>query len=498
MDKYLLELRNITKAFSGNRVLEDVTLRIKPGEVHALMGENGAGKSTLMKILMGIHRSDGGEIILDGQNVQISGAKQALDLGIQMIHQELSPVLDMTIAENVYVGAIPTKKALGLVKVVDRRSMEAGAKQVLARVGLDVPPSQLMRSLSIAQMQLVEIAKAVSRNAKLIIMDEPTSALTEKETGILFNQIRRLREEGVSVIYISHKLEEIFEITDTVSVLRDGHMIETVATKDVDRDHLIASMVGRELTNIYPKQELPIGDVLLEVKNLNWRNRVKDVSFSVRRGEILGVCGLVGAGRSETMSAMFGVYKKDSGEVFIDGKKVEIKSPSDAVDLGMAYITEDRKVTGLNLIGSIKHNISTVYLKRLTKNRLLCEANEREAADKYIEAMKIRTDSREKRVQLLSGGNQQKVAVSKWLVGDPDIIIMDEPTRGIDVGAKRDIYLLMGELASKGKAIIMISSEMPEVMGMADRIMVLADGRVTGFVDRKDFDQERILGMQFA
>jgi len=497
MDKYLLEMRHITKAFSGNTVLADVTLRIRPGEVHALMGENGAGKSTLMKILMGIHRSDGGEILLDGESVQISGPKQALDMGIQMIHQELSPVLDMTIAENVYVGAIPTKKSLGL-KVVDKRGMEAGAKKVLERVGLDMPPSQLMRTLSIAQMQLVEIAKAVSRNAKLIIMDEPTSALTEKETGILFDQIRRLRAEGVSVIYISHKLEEIFEITDTVSVLRDGMMIETVATKDVDRDHLIASMVGRELTNIYPKQELPIGDVLLEVKNLNWKNRVRDVSFNVRRGEILGVCGLVGAGRSETMSAMFGVYKKDSGEIFIDGKKVEIKMPSDAVKLGMAYITEDRKVTGLNLIGSIKHNISTVYLKRLTKNRLLNEANEREAADKYIEAMKIRTDSREKRVQLLSGGNQQKVAVSKWLVGDPDIIIMDEPTRGIDVGAKRDIYLLMGELAAKGKAIIMISSEMPEVMGMADRIMVLADGHVTGFVDRKDFDQERILGMQFA
>jgi len=498
MDKYLLELRNITKAFSGNRVLEDVTLRIKPGEVHALMGENGAGKSTLMKILMGIHKADGGEIILEGQNVHISGAKQALDMGIQMIHQELSPVLDMTIAENVYVGAIPTKKALGLISVVDRQSMEAGAKEVLARVGLDVSPAQRMRTLSIAQMQLVEIAKAVSRNAKLIIMDEPTSALTEKETAILFDQIRRLRSEGVSVIYISHKLEEIFEITDTVSVLRDGMMIETAPTAEVDRDHLIASMVGRELTNIYPKQELPIGDVLLEVKNLNWKNRVRDVSFSVRRGEILGVCGLVGAGRSETMSALFGVYRKDSGEIFVDGKKVEIKTPAQAVELGLAYITEDRKVTGLNLIGSIKHNISTVYLKRLTKNRLLNEANEREAADKYIEAMKIRTDSREKRVQLLSGGNQQKVAVSKWLVGDPDIIIMDEPTRGIDVGAKRDIYLLMGELAARGKAIIMISSEMPEVMGMADRIMVLADGRVTGFVDRKDFDQERILGMQFA
>ena len=495
MEMNLLEMRNITKTFSGNKVLDDVSLTIQHGEVHALMGENGAGKSTLMKILMGMYSADGGTILLDGKKLQIDGPKQALETGIQMIHQELSPVLDMTVAENVYIGVTPTK---GRLKLVDQRAMIEGTKAVLERVGLEVSPTVRMRSLSIAQMQLVEIAKAVSRNARLIIMDEPTSTLTEKETAVLFSQIRRLRAEGVSIIYISHKIEEIFGICDRVSILRDGRMVETIRVAEVNRDHLISRMVGRELEIIYPKREVPIGETLLEVRGLCWKDRVKDVSFSVRRGEILGVCGLVGAGRSETVSALFGVLKKDAGEILLNGKKVEIRTPAQAVALGMAYITEDRKATGLNLIGSIKHNISTVYLKKLTVNHLLNEKNEREAADRYINAMKIRTDSREKRVQLLSGGNQQKVAVSKWLLGDPELIIMDEPTRGIDVGAKRDIYMLMGELAAQGKAIIMISSEMPEVMGMADRIMVLADGRVTGFVERGEFDQERILGMQFA
>ncbi len=498
MDKYLLELRNISKAFSGNRVLDDVTMCVGPGEVHALIGENGAGKSTLMKILMGIYSADSGEIILSGRQAHIHSPRQALEMGVQMIHQELSPVLDMTVAENVFAGAEPAKRMLGFINVADRRRMEAQAGDALAQVGLDVSPSRLMRGLSVAQMQMVEIAKAVTRSAKLIVMDEPTSALTEKEARILFDKIRRLRGDGVSVIYISHKLEEIFEISDRVSVLRDGKMIETVHARDVDRNHLISRMVGRELTSFYPKREVPIGEVLMEFKGLCWKNRVRDVSFSVRRGEILGVAGLVGAGRSETMGALFGVLKKDAGEIFLNGQKVDIKKPAQAVSLGMAYITEDRKATGLNLIASIKHNISSVYLRRFTRHRMLNEANERAAADKYIRLLDIRTDSREKRVQLLSGGNQQKVAIAKWLAGDPDVIILDEPTRGIDVGAKHDIYLLMGELAARGKAIIMISSEMPEVMGMSDRIMVLADSRLVGFVQREDFDQERILRMQFA
>ena len=498
MSGYLLELQNIVKAFSGNLVLDDVTLNVRPGEVLALVGENGAGKSTLMKILMGIYNADSGGIFLNGQQVLISSPRQALDMGIQMIHQELSPVLDMTIAENIFSGAEPARRLFGLINLVDKRRMESEARDALNEVGLYAEPARRMRSLSIAQMQMVEISKAVSRSAKLIVMDEPTSALTEKETRILFEKIRLLRSNGVSVIYISHKLEEVLEISDRISVLRDGRMIDTVPTGQVSRDALISRMVGRDLTSIYPKREVPIGEILMEFKGLCWKNRVKNVSFFVRRGEILGVAGLVGAGRSETMSALFGVLKKDAGEIYRDGQKVYIRKPSQAVSLGMAYITEDRRVSGLNLIGSIKHNISSVYLRKLTRHHLLYEKNERTIADRYITALSIRTDSREKRVQLLSGGNQQKVAIAKWLVGDPDVIIMDEPTRGIDVGAKHDVYLLMGELAASGKAIIMISSEMPEVMGMADRIMVLADGRVSGFVERADFNQECILGMQFT
>ncbi|MDD4080820.1 MAG: sugar ABC transporter ATP-binding protein [Eubacteriales bacterium] len=498
MADYLLELQGITKSFSGNRVLDDVTLRVLPGKVHALIGENGAGKSTLMKILMGIYSANAGNIVLDGQQVHIGGPRQALDLGVQMIHQELSPVLDMTIAENVFAGVEETKKCLGIFRIVDRKRMDKEAADALAQVGLHFAPAKRMRELSIAQMQMVEIAKAISRKAKLIVMDEPTSALTEKETDILFDKIRALRDKGVSIIYISHKLEEISEISDMVSILRDGRMIETRPTKGVRREYLISRMVGRELTNFYPKREVPIGEVLFEARGIGWKNRVKDVSFSLRRGEILGVAGLVGAGRSETMSALFGVLRRDAGDVYLNGRKADIKKPSQAVARGMAYITEDRKATGLNLIASIKHNITSVYLRLFTRRRLINEKNEQNAADKYIQMLKIRTESREKRVQLLSGGNQQKVAIAKWLAGDPDIVIMDEPTRGIDVGSKYDIYALMGELAARGKAIIMVSSEMPELMGMADRIMVLADSRVSGFVERKDFNQEKILGLQFV
>jgi len=498
MAVYLLEMQGITKSFSDNQVLDDVSLRVLPGKVHALIGENGAGKSTLMKILMGIYSTNSGSILLNGQQVHIGGPRQALDLGIQMIHQELSPVLDMTIAENVFAGAERIRKILGVFPVVDRKRMEKEAEDALMQVGLHISPAKRMKELSIAQMQMVEIAKAISRKAKLIVMDEPTSALTDKETEILFEKIRALRDKGVSVIYISHKLEEISEISDLISILRDGKMIETLYTKEAKRDYLISRMVGRELTDFYPKRVVPIGEVVFEAKGIWWKNRVQDVSFDLRRGEILGVAGLVGAGRSETMSALFGVLKRDAGDIYVNGQNVDIKKPSQAIAQGVAYITEDRKASGLDLIASIKHNITSVYLRHFTRYRLLNEKKEQNAADKYIQMLNIRTASREKRVQLLSGGNQQKVAIAKWLAGDPDIIIMDEPTRGIDVGSKHDIYTLMGELVARGKAILMVSSEMPELLGMADRIMVLADSKVTGFIERKDFDQEKILGLQFG
>lgn len=497
MEHYLLETKGIHKSFSNNKVLEDVSLRVLPGEVLALIGENGAGKSTLMKILMGIHQADQGEILMMEQRVQLFGPRRALALGIQMIHQELSPIPNMTVAENLFSGEEPVRKFLGLLKVLDRKKLFRMAADALGKVGLMIDPSTPMRDLSIAQMQLVEIARAVSRHARLIIMDEPTSALTESETRILFNIVRSLRDQGVSIIYISHKLEEIAAISDRISILRDGKMVDTLQTSLANRDDLITRMVGRELSSVYPKRTVKHGEVLAEFTDLRWKNRVRGVSFKVHRGEILGIAGLVGAGRSETMSALFGVIRKDAGEIVYKGQRVDISQPHHAVKLGMAYITEDRKATGLNLIGSVKQNITSIYLRKFTRHGLLHEWMERQAADEYIKEMRIKTDSRDKQVQLLSGGNQQKVAIARWLVGAPDLIIMDEPTRGIDVGAKHDIYELMVRLAEQGKAIIMVSSEMPEVMGMSDRILVMSDGRVAGVVERDDFDQERILAMQF-
>ena len=495
MEKIVLEMRDIVKRFAQNTVLDHVNLSIRAGEVHALMGENGAGKSTLMKILMGIYAKDEGELLVYGKPLSIANPKQALESGIAMIHQELNPVLDMSIAENIFIGR---EKKMGPFRIVDIGKMELEARELIKDVGLDVSAKRMMRGLSVAQMQLVEIVKATSQSARVIIMDEPTSALTEKEVRVLFKVIEKLKADGVAIIFISHKLDEVFKISDRITVLRDGKFIGELETKTATNNQLISMMVGREIKEIFPKIEVPIGDVAFEARDICYCDKVCGVSFSVRKGEILGIAGLVGSGRSETASAVFGVIPRKSGEVFVHGKKVNIKSPADAVRKKIAYVTEDRKVTGLNLIGSIMDNITIVSIRKLTKRMLLCKENERDAADDYIEKMKVKTDSREKQVLFLSGGNQQKVAISKWLLGNPDIIILDEPTRGIDVGAKRDIYLLMGELVKQGKAIVMISSEMPELMGMSDRIVVLADGKVTGEVERKDFDQERIMHMQFA
>ena len=494
MSEYILELRDITKRFSGVTVLEKVTFRLKRGEVHALMGENGAGKSTLMKILMGIYNADEGETVLEGSPVTIRSPKQALENGIAMIHQELNPVLDLSIAENIFLGKEKRNK-LGLVR---KKEMEEETKKWLKEIGLEVSPGTMMRSLSVAQMQMVEIAKALSWNAKIIIMDEPTASLTVREVEVLFSLIRQLRERDVAIIYISHKMDEIFQIADRVTVLRDGKLIEENPISELNKDLLISMMVGRDIQEIYPKDTVPIGEVALEVKNLSVPGKVKNVSFNVRKGEILGVAGLVGAGRSEMVEAIFGVRRKSSGEVYVNGEKAEITAPQKAVAKKMAFITEDRKVTGLNLIGSVRENMTIISIRDLCTARLVSRKKCVKAAEKYISSMKIRTDSPEKLVQYLSGGNQQKIAIAKWLLSEPDIIILDEPTRGIDVGAKRDIYLLIGEFAKAGKAVVMISSEMPEVMGMSDRIMVLADGEVTGFVDRADFDEETIMHMQFG
>ena len=491
--EYVLEMKNICKSFPGVRVLEDVNLQIKPGEVHALMGENGAGKSTLMKILMGIYKADQGSIVLQGQETVIHGPKDAMSKGISMIHQELNTLLDMEVAENVFVGREILKKGFSKMKIVDLDKMREETARYFREMSIDIDPKAKMRTLSVAEMQLVEIVKAISLNSKIIVMDEPTSAITEKEAQVLFAQIDRLKKQGVAIIYISHKMDEIFRISDTITVLRDGEWIGTKPASELDDNSLIKMMVGRELTDIYPKEPALIGDVILEVKDLSRGKKVKNVSLTLRRGEVLGIAGLVGAGRSELVETIFGLYPKTGGEIFLNGKKADIKNPKEAIKNKIALITEDRKLTGLNLIASVKENISIVSLSKMSKKGIIDKKQENEVAEKYIKELKIKTPNGNAIVGNLSGGNQQKVVLAKWLLDEPEIIIFDEPTRGIDIGAKRDIYLLINELAKEGKAVIVISSEMAEVMGISDRIAVMCEGQLKGMIQREEFSQELIM-----
>ena len=489
--EYALEMRKICKAFSGVRVLEDVTLKVKAGEVHALMGENGAGKSTLMKILMGIYKADRGEIYLGSNKVEVHNPKDAMGKGISMIHQELNTVMDMEVAENIFIGRELLKN--DKLKLVDRARMREESARYLKKLEIDINPRALMRSLSIAQMQLVEIVKAISVNSKIIVMDEPTSAITDKEAVILFKQIEQLKKQGVAIIYISHKMNEIFRISDTITVLRDGQFIGSQPAGELDEDKLISMMVGRKITEIYPKDVAEIGDVILEVKDLSRGKRVHSANFQLKSGEVLGIAGLVGAGRSELAETIFGIVPKTAGDIFIRNKRVKIKNPSDAIGYRMALITEDRKRTGLNLAANVRENISLAALRNLANGGLIDRRKEKKAAEEYISKLKIKTSGADAMVSNLSGGNQQKVVLAKWLLNEPEIIIFDEPTRGIDVGAKRDIYRIINELAKQGKAIIVISSEMPEVMGISDRILVMCEGKITGELQRKEFTQERIM-----
>ena len=492
----LLEMRGIAKSFNRNPVLDDVNLTVGRGEVHALMGENGAGKSTLMKILMGMLPADAGEIRLEGQPFLPRNPRDAMDHGLAMIHQELNPVLDMEVSENVFLGREIRRFGRGPFGVVNLSAMRRGCQELFDRFAIPLSPSARMRDLSVAQMQLVEIVKAISLSSKVVIMDEPTSAISEREVAILFRQIDALRAHGVSIIYISHKLDEIFQIADRISVMRDGVLVASDATSAFDRASVIRHMVGREITNYVPKETVPIGDVILEVRHLSWGQRVRDVSFSVRAGEILGIAGLVGAGRSETVETLFGIRPAASGEILIHGRTQPIHAPGTAIKHGLALVTEDRKMTGLNLLGTVEENISLAAIDRIARFGVIRKSEEHALAEDNIARLRIKTWSRDALVSSLSGGNQQKVVLAKWLVTQPDIIILDEPTRGIDVGAKRDIYLLIGELASQGKAVIVISSELIEIMGLADRIVVMAEGRITGELERDAFSQERI--MEFA
>jgi methyl-galactoside transport system ATP-binding protein/inositol transport system ATP-binding protein len=491
VSEYLLEMKNIVKTFPGVQALRGVDLQVRPGEIHALMGENGAGKSTLMKCIAGIYKPTGGEIIFDGQVQGAYNPSEALAKGISMIHQELSPVLYRPIMENVWLGREPLNR-FGLV---DHKKMHAMTKEVLKEIELDEDPSSLMSTLTVAKMQMVEIAKAVSYNSKLIIMDEPTSSLTEKEIKQLFAIMRKLKSQGKSIIFISHKIDEIYEITDRITVYRDGSYIGSEKTPDLKVDKLINMMVGRDVKEMFPKTICPIGEVKLEVKNLSNRRYFKDVSFTVRRGEIFGIAGLVGAGRSEVIETIFGMRPNIGGEIFIDGKKVDIKSPSDAIKSGMAWLTEDRRQSGLFPMLTVQLNIVIATIpKFLNKLGLIKEAQLNKSCSDFVQKIQVKTPSLNQHVENLSGGNQQKVLVARWLMTNPDILFMDEPTRGIDVGTKSEIHRLISNLAGEGKSIVMVSSELPEIMGMSDRIMVMHQGRVTGIVENsKSLTQEELM-----
>ena len=482
-------MKGICKNFPGVKALDNVNFELRAGEVHALLGENGAGKSTLIKVLGGIYSIDGGEIYIDGQRVSIHEVKDAQNLGISIIHQELVLVPQMTIAENIFLG----KELTGAAKLVSQIKMVDEAQKLLDKFDLGLNAAAKVSSLSTAQQQMVEIIKAVSFNAKILVMDEPTSSLSDKEVEFLFATIRNLKTLGVGIIYISHRMSELFEISDRVSVLRDGTYIGTEVTAETNNDKLISMMVGRELTNYYTRTYNPRGAEMLKVEHLKRGKLVNDVSFSVYAGEIVGFAGLVGAGRSETMCAIFGVDKLESGQVYVEGKKHSIASPQDAINAGIGLVPESRKEEALFPIQSVRYNITIDVLKRFISLLRVNKRVENDITDKYIDVLSIRTPTSDQFVGNLSGGNQQKTVIGRWLATDPKVLILDEPTRGVDVGAKAEIYAIMNDLAKEGVAIIMISSELPEIINMSDRVMVMANGTITGELQREELSQEAIM-----
>ncbi|MDV7143359.1 sugar ABC transporter ATP-binding protein [Tropicimonas sp. TH_r6] len=489
--EFILEVDNVRKEFPGVVALDDVELRIRPGSVHALMGENGAGKSTLMKIIAGIYSPDRGEVRFAGEKLSIKTPIDALNSGIAMIHQELNLMNTMTVAENVWIRREP-KNSLGLI---DHGQMRRQTQALFDELGISLDPTAMVDTLTVAQKQMIEISKAVSYKSDVLIMDEPTSAITEKEVAQLFTIIRDLRARGVGIVYITHKMDELFEIADELTVFRDGQYVGTVPSSDIDRDGVIKMMVGREITDMFPKVECEIGEVALEVKGLSRGKEFQDVSFELRRGEILGVAGLVGSGRSEVAEAIFGVKPATAGEIIIDGTPAVITEPSQAMDHGLAFLTEDRKESGCFLILDCLANIQMALITQgmTDKFGFVEQSKINELVNDYVEKLRIKTPSLGEIVENLSGGNQQKLLIARWLLTNPKILILDEPTRGIDVGAKSEIHRLITALAGQGVAILMISSEMPEVLGMSDRIMIMREGRVGGFLDRADADQVSVM-----
>ena len=495
MAEYRLEMRGVSKSFPGVKALDKVNLKVRPGTVHALMGENGAGKSTLMKCLFGIYHMDEGEVFVDGQKVEIQNPDEALHKGLAMVHQELQPVPERTIAENMYLGRFPVK-SFGPIKVIDHKTMNEEAKKWLENVKMPFDPRKKLGHLSISQMQSIEIAKAVSQEAKLIILDEPTSSLTDNEVEALFRIVRDLRDRGVSFVFISHKMAELRQISDDITIMRDGCYVGTWEMKNISDDEIVKQMVGRELTNIYPPLDNNPGDVLLEVNNFTsiHDSSFKNCSFKLRKGEILGFGGLVGAQRTELMEAIFGIRHTVSGEVKLNGKTLDIKRPQDAINNGIGMITEDRRGSGILGCLSIADNVSIASLNQYLEAGIkLNKKKIEELVQDNVSKLSIKTPSSKTLIQSLSGGNQQKVIISRWLANNPDVLIMDEPTRGIDVGAKYEIYQIMIDLAKQGKGIIMISSEMPELLGVSNRVMVMCNGKITGEVSGNEMTQESVM-----
>lgn len=481
---------DISKSFFGVKALENISIQAHAGKVLALLGENGAGKSTLMKILSGIYKKDTGSILIQGNEVNISGIRAAEDLGITIIHQELSMLPNMTVCENIFLG---NEKVSGFRKL-DKAEMRRQSAEMLERIGCSVEPDTLVAKISVGEMQMIEIIKAVSKHSKIIIMDEPTTALTDVETQKLFEVIEKLKSEGIAIIYISHRLDEIFQICDDVTVLRDGKLIGSAKVSDVTKDQLITMMVGRELEEQFPYRKEETGKVLLKVENLSWKDKVKNVSFEVRSGEIVGLSGLMGSGRTETAKIIFGEHKKESGEIYVDGEKAGIGSPKDAIRYGLAYLSEDRKKEGLVLGMSVGENMTLSNLKNLEQAAFrLNKKEESKLVSEYIKKLSIKTTGPGQKIKNLSGGNQQKVIIAKWIMLSPKVLIVDEPTKGIDVGAKKEIYDVLNELKNMGKAIILISSDMPEIMGISDRVIVMHEGIVTGELAREEANQENIM-----
>ena len=484
-----IEMKGIDKSFGTNQVLKNAGFYLKDGEVHALMGENGAGKSTLMKILTGVYTRDAGAVYVDGKEVLYKSPQEAEKAGIVFIYQELNVLFDLTVEENLFMGKEITK-GFG---ICDKKAMREKAQEIMDRMGVNIPVTALMSDLSVGQQQMVEICKALMVDAKVLIMDEPTAALTQSETKILFEVIKSLREKGVSIVYISHRMEEIFELCDRITVLRDGTYVDTRYIKDINMDDIVQMMIGRTIGERFPKRDVQIGEEVLRVEGLTHEKLFHDIDFSVKAGEVLGFSGLMGAGRTEIMQAIFGNIPVKSGKIFIEGKEVVIKNPRQAIKAGIGFITEDRKTEGLLLEKSIAENIEIANLNKISKNSVLQAAKQKEIVKKGIEEFRIRCFGPDHECHNLSGGNQQKVVLAKWIYTDPKILILDEPTRGVDIGAKKEIYSVINDLAAKGVAVILVSSELPEVLGMSDRIAVVHEGKITGILDASEADQAKVM-----